>query len=90
MIAAQTVVTIKKGGGSYRPVPDITVINDDLIKYQRNFRAVFLKKYRQAMKRYYEENKEEYKIVNLDTLPFNELRVLNLSFQGIREEFLSV
>jgi len=35
------------------------------------------------MKRYYEENKEEYKIVNLDTLPFNELRVLNLSFQGI-------
>jgi len=32
MIAAQTVVTIKKGGGSYRPVPDITVINDDLIK----------------------------------------------------------
>jgi len=34
------------------------------------------------MKRYYEENKEEYKIVNLETLPFNELRVLNLSFQG--------
>jgi len=69
MIAAQTVVTIKKGGGSYRPVPDITVINDDLIK--------------QATKRYYEENKEEYKIVNLDALPFNELRVLNLSFQDI-------
>jgi len=68
MIASQT-ITIKKGGGSYRPVPEITVINDDLIK--------------QSMKRYYEENKEEYKIVNLDTLPFNELRVLNLSFQDI-------
>jgi len=69
MIASQTIVTIKKGGGSYRPTPEVTVINDDLIK--------------QAMKRYYEENKEEYKIVNLDALPFNELRVLNLSFQEI-------
>ena len=32
MIATQT-ITIKKGGGSYKPVPEITVINDDLIKY---------------------------------------------------------
>jgi len=65
---SQTVVTIKKGG-SYRPTPEITVINDELIK--------------KATKKYYEENKEEYKIVNLDSLPFNELRVLNLSFQNI-------
>lgn len=34
------------------------------------------------MKKYYEENKEEYKIVNLDAMPFNELRVLNLSFKS--------
>lgn len=62
-------ITIKKGTGSYRPTPDVTVISDELI--------------RQATKKYYEENKEEYKITNLDTLPFNELRVLNLSFQEI-------
>lgn len=44
--------------------------------------SMFFERLRQSMKRYYEENKEEYKIVNIDAMPFNELRVLNLSFQG--------